>query len=179
MCVCTKSLDVTLTCLIYREELVMSGIARLIALPLTVGVVWVFVLGVAGVSKESGERRHIKLASSNPDLPFSDGVLVGKTLYLAGRIGIDSDTGKPPSSVEKEVRIILDGIKATLKAADMTMNDLVAVEVYCPDMSLYGQFNDVYRTYFDGDDFPARAFLGSGPLILGGRFEVKGIAVKD
>ena len=179
MRVCKEFLDATLTCLIYREEFAMRGIARLIALPLTVGVVWVFVLGVVGVSKESGERRHIKLASSNPDLPFSDGVLVGKTLYLAGRIGIDSDTGKPPSSVEEEVRIILDGLKATLEAADMTMNDLVAVEVYCPDMSLYGQFNDVYRTYFDGDNFPARAFLGSGPLIFGGRFEVKGIAVKD
>jgi 2-iminobutanoate/2-iminopropanoate deaminase len=35
----------------------------------------------------------------------------------------------------------------------------------------------VYRTYF-GKDFPARAFVGSGPLLRGGHFEIQGIAVK-
>jgi enamine deaminase RidA (YjgF/YER057c/UK114 family) len=58
------------------------------------------------------------------------------------------------------------------------MDDLVMVEVYCPDLSLYKPFNDVYRTYFK-DHFPARAFLGSGPLLLGGHFEVTGIAVRQ
>ena len=59
----------------------------------------------------------------------------------------------------------------------MTMDDLVYVTVYCPDLSLYGEFNSVYRTYFTGE-FPARAFIGSGPLLFGGHFEVQGIAVK-
>ncbi len=157
----------------------MKRVAQWIALPIAVGVAWVAVLSTVGVSQERSGRRYVKLSGSNPDLPFSDGVLVGDTLYIAGRIGIDPGTGKPPADVEKEVRIVLDGIKATLEAADMTMNDLVAVEVYCPDLSLYGQFNDVYRSYFDGEDFPARAFVGSGPLLRGGRFEVKGIAVKN
>ena len=59
----------------------------------------------------------------------------------------------------------------------MTMDDLVYVTVYCPDLSLYDEFNRVYRTYFTGE-FPARAFVGSGPLLFGGHFEVQGIAVK-
>jgi reactive intermediate/imine deaminase len=124
-----------------------------------------------------GARRHIMLPSRTDSLPFSDGVLVGDTLYLAGRIGIDPQTGKPPEDVEKEIRLLLDGMKATLKEAEMTMDDLVSVQVFCPDLSLYEKFNEIYRTYFS-KNFPARAFIGSGPLLRGGRFEAQGIAVR-
>jgi reactive intermediate/imine deaminase len=124
-----------------------------------------------------GPVRHIVLPSRTDTLPYSDGVLVGNTLYLAGRIGIDPQTGKPPEDVEKEIRLLLDGMKTTLAAADMTMDNLVSVQVFCPDLSLYEKFNEIYRTYFI-KDFPARAFIGSGPLLRGGRFEAQGIAVR-
>jgi len=127
-------------------------------------------------SEQKTERRYIKL---NPEskLPFSNGVLTGNTLYVAGSIGLDPKTGRPAADVEQEARLALDTIRDTLAKADMTMDDLVAVEVHCPDVANYDKFNAVYRTYFT-HDFPARAFLGSGPLLFGARFEVKGIAVK-
>ena len=121
--------------------------------------------------------RHIVLPSRKDTLPYSDAVLVGDTLYLAGRIGIDPETGKPPADVEKEIHLLLDGMKTTLAAANMTMDDLTSVQVFCPDLSLYEKFNEIYRTYFI-KDFPARAFIGSGPLLRGGRFEAQGIAVR-
>jgi 2-iminobutanoate/2-iminopropanoate deaminase len=124
-----------------------------------------------------GPVRHIVLPNRKDTLPYSDGVLVGNTLYLAGRIGIDPETGKPPAELEKEIRLLLDGMKTTLAAADLTMDDLVSVQVFCPDLSLYDKFNEIYRTYFI-KDFPARAFIGSGPLLRGGRFEAQAIAVR-
>jgi 2-iminobutanoate/2-iminopropanoate deaminase len=125
----------------------------------------------------STASRHIMLPNRKDTLPFSDAVLVGDTLYLAGRIGIDPETGKPPAELEKEIRLLLDGMKATLAAASMTMDDLVSVQVFCPDLSLYEKFNEIYRTYFI-KDFPARAFIGSGQLLRGGRFEAQAIAVR-
>ena len=125
----------------------------------------------------AGATRHIVLPGRTDKLPFSDGVLVGDTLYLAGKIGIDPQTGKPPEEVEKEIRLLLDGMKTTLAAANMTMDELVSVQIYCPDLSLYEKFNEIYRTYFS-KNFPARAFIGSGPLLRGGRFEAQGIAVR-
>jgi reactive intermediate/imine deaminase len=122
-------------------------------------------------------RRHVKLATRPVQAPFSDGVLVGDTLYLAGRLGLDPATGRPPADAEQEARLVLDGIKAVLAEAGMSMDDLVTVQVFCPDLSLYDGFNAVYRTYFSGE-FPARAFIGSGPLLRGGRFEVQAIAVR-
>jgi enamine deaminase RidA (YjgF/YER057c/UK114 family) len=124
-----------------------------------------------------GPLRHIVLPTRKDQLPFSDAVLAGNALYLAGRIGVDPQTGKPPEDVEKEIRFLLDGMKVTLAAADMTMDDLVSVQIFCPDLTLYEKFNEIYRTYFT-KDFPARAFIGSGPLLRGGRFEAQGIAVR-
>ncbi len=104
-------------------------------------------------------------------------MLVGDTLYLAGRIGLDPKTGKPPVDAEQEARLLLDGFGAVLAEAGMTTDDLVSVTVYCPDLSLYGKFNGIYRGYFS-KDLPPRAFIGSGPLLFGGRFEMQAIAVK-
>lgn len=121
--------------------------------------------------------RHIVLPNRKDTLPYSDAVRVGDTLYLAGRIGVDPETGKPPPELDKEIRFLLDGMKTTLAAANMTMDDLVSVQVFCPDLSLYEKFNEIYRTYFI-KNFPARAFIGSGPLLRGGRFEAVGIAIR-
>ena len=121
-------------------------------------------------------RRYINLPKP-VQAPFSDGVLLGNTLYIAGHLGFDPKTGKPPEDVEQEARIVLDTTKSILSEAGMTMDDLVFVQVFCPDVSLYAKFNDVYKGYF-GTDYPARAFVGSGPLLRGAHFEMNAIAVK-
>lgn len=113
---------------------------------------------------------------ADPGTPYSGAVRVGNTLYLAGRIGLTADQ-KVPATAEEETRLVMDQIKATLTKAGMTMDDLVSVQIYCSDVSQYDAFNKVYRTYFTRE-FPARAFIGSGPLLFGARFEVVGIAVK-
>ena len=130
-----------------------------------------------GVTPAAQDRKHIMLPTRSDSLPFSDAVLVGNTLHLAGKIGIDPQSGKPPQDVEQEIRLLLEGVKSTLAAADMSMDDLVTVTVFCPDLSLYDKFNEIYRTYFT-EKFPARAFIGSGPLLRGGHFEMQGTAIK-
>jgi len=126
----------------------------------------------------SGEsRRYINLPNRRADLPFSDGVLVGNTLYISGRIGLDPATDAAPASIDAELDLLFEGFQAVLREAGMTMDDLVWVQVYSPDVSLWQQFNAAYVKLFSRE-FPARAFLGSGPLLMNGRFEMLGIAVK-
>lgn len=123
-------------------------------------------------------RKVIKLGGAPVQAPFSDAILTGNTLYLAGRIGIDPKTGKPPEKIEDEVKLLLDGEKEVLAQAGMTMDDLVYVQVACSDLSLFDKFNGVYRTYFTTKDYPAREFIGAGSLLLGGHFELQAIAVR-
>jgi 2-iminobutanoate/2-iminopropanoate deaminase len=137
-------------------------------------------LAVVWVENTRGASGHkfIDVPGRTDNNPYSNAVLVGDTLYLAGDIGIDPATGAPPPKIEDEVRRVMDSMKTRLEMVGMSMDDLVMVEVHCSDLSLYEQFNDVYRTYFT-DHFPARAFLGSGPLLLDGHFEVTGVAVRQ
>ncbi len=110
-------------------------------------------------------------------LPFSDAVLAGDTLYVAGHIGLDPKTGQAPSDPEHEAKLVMDGVKKTVEAAGFSMDDMVTVQVFCTDLKFYETFNSVYKTYFHGN-FPARAFIGAATLLRGGRYEVMGIAVK-
>jgi len=144
------------------------------------------VLSAGGILMASGTssqvtiqptRKVIKL-DANSALPFSDAILSGNTLYLAGRIGLDPKTGKAPEKVEDEVKLLLDGEKEVLEKSGMTMDDLVYVQIACSDLSLYDKFNTVYKSYFTTKDYPAREFIGAGSLLRGGHFELQAIAVK-
>ncbi|HEV2182381.1 MAG TPA: RidA family protein [Candidatus Acidoferrales bacterium] len=125
----------------------------------------------------SAKRVYFSAPAGFGPLPFSNGVLVGGTFYMSGHLGLDPATKKIPANVEQEIRFMLDGFRGTLSRAALAMEDLVFVQVFCPDVSLFDQFNSVYRTYFP-QDFPARAFIGSGPLLFGAHFEIQGIAAK-
>lgn len=124
----------------------------------------------------AAKRVHFSPPAGFGPLPFSNGVLVGDTFYMSGHLGMDPATKKIPADVGQEIRFMLDSFRRTLSRAALAMEDLVFVQVFCSDVSLFDQFNSVYRAYFSRD-FPARAFIGSGPLLFGAHFEIQGIAV--
>ena len=125
----------------------------------------------------SQTRRTINLPGRRSNLPFSDAVFAGDTLYISGRIGIDPATGVVPPEVDRELEFLFAGFSAVLAQAGMTWNDLAWVQVFSTDLTLWDRFNAEYVKHFRGD-FPARAYLGSAPLLLNGRFEMMGIAAK-
>ena len=130
-------------------------------------------------SAKAGEgTTYFKSEVAGQDLPFSDAALVGNTLYISGKGGVIPGTRMVPEDPKEEARLMMEDLKTTLERVDMSMNDLVYVTVYCTDLDLYPDFNSVYRKYFS-KDFPPRAFVGSGPLLFGLRFEMQGIAVKN
>jgi 2-iminobutanoate/2-iminopropanoate deaminase len=108
--------------------------------------------------------------------PYSASVLANGTLYLAGTIGRNAD-GSIPDTAQAEATNVLNNVKGQLEAAGMTMDDLVTIQVFASNPADYDAFNRVYRTYFTRE-FPARAFVGAGPLLNSARFELQGIAVK-
>ena len=113
----------------------------------------------------------------SPPLPFSDAVLSGDTLYVAGHLGLDPHTGNAPTHPTAEARLVMDAVRRTVESAGLTLGDLVSVTVYCTDLQLYDTFNSIYRTYFHGH-YPARAFIGSDQLLRGAHFEVQGVATR-
>lgn len=132
-------------------------------------------VALATACSASGAREHRNLAGRTDQLPFSHVVRAGETYYVAGTLGLDA-SGKPPADAGEEARLMMDDFRAKLALVGLTADDLVSVTVFCSDLTLYDAFNRVYATYFEGPA-PARAFIGSGPLLRGCRFEVQGVAV--
>lgn len=95
--------------------------------------------------------------------PFSPGIMVDGTLYVAGQIGRDLKSGDVPSDFEQEVKTCLDNIGIILKAAGMTFDDAVSVQVYLTDIGQFAKMNGVYTTYFK-DPRPARTTVGVAKL---------------
>jgi len=133
-----------------------------------------FVIGVSWVvsTTAQGGRQYFnaRTAKDATAPPFSGAVTVGNTTYLSGVLGI-GDTADLAATAA------LNNIQTSLKAAGLTMDDLVSVQVFTPDVANYDAFNKAYRAMFKAE-FPARAFLGSGALLQGAKFEIMGIAVK-
>ena len=126
---------------------------------------------------QAGRRYVYSKDPSATGLPFSEAVVAGDTLYVAGHIGVDPKTGQAPGDVDQELKLLFDGFRADMADANYQMDDLVNVRVYCTDLNLYGKFNTAYRTQF-GKDVPARSFIGVASLLRNGHFEMEGIAVK-
>jgi 2-iminobutanoate/2-iminopropanoate deaminase len=143
------------------------------------------VLGVTGAISVRGalsqgdmqqKRRAINLPDRSPQAPFSNAILTGDTLYIAGNIGLDK-TGKAPEKIDDEIKNLLEAYKTLLAQAGFTMDDLVYVQISCTDLSYYDKFNAAYKTYFT-KDLPARQFVGVASLLRGGHFEMQAIAVR-
>jgi len=115
--------------------------------------------------------------SGNKSLPFSDGILAGNTLYVAGQEGTD-DLGKlVPGGITAETRTALDNIQKVIKAAGFDLKDIVSVTVYLADVKEFGDMNKVYREFMP-DPKPARATIQAAGLVNNARIEVSAIAVK-
>ena len=129
-------------------------------------------------STKKSKRQYINGPGHDPKWPFSDGVLVGNTLYISGKIGFDPKVRQAPADIDQEIQLMLGHFEDTLRQAGMTMDDLVWVQVFCTNLSLFDRFNTASRAKFKGE-LPARAFIGTDKILLGGHFEIMGTAVKE
>ena len=109
--------------------------------------------------------------------PFSEAVRAGDTLYLSGMVGVKPGTTElVPGGIEAESHRTMENIRMTLEAHGASLGDVVKCTVMLADISEWGTFNQIYKSYFE-DRYPARSALGANGLALGARIEVECIAV--
>jgi 2-iminobutanoate/2-iminopropanoate deaminase len=143
-----------------------------------VGLLFMLVAFGTAARTASAQRQFINPPGMHlPGLPFSDAVLAGDTLYLAGNIGSDPKTGKIPDDFSEETRQALKNLGAVLKTAGFDYKDVVKVNVFLTDMGRFNDWNKVYQEFFAAD-FPARTTVGVTGLALGAKLEVEMIAVR-
>jgi 2-iminobutanoate/2-iminopropanoate deaminase len=103
----------------------------------------------------------------SPNLPFSPGILIDGTLYISGQVGRDLKTGTISEDFEAEVKKCLENTGIILKAAGMSYDDVVAVQVYLTDVTLFPRMNAVYSSVFK-EPRPTRTTVGVAKLAAAG-----------
>ena len=134
-------------------------------------------VGVAGQRSYGQERKVVNLSPARV-LPFSDGIVAGNTLYIAGQEGTD-DSGKlAAGGIGPETTATLDNIQKVLKVAGFELKDVVSVTVYLADIHEFPDMNKVYKSVMP-DPKPARATIQAAALVNNARVEISAIAVKQ
>lgn len=122
------------------------------------------------------EHRVVKLPGT-ANLPFSDGVIAGDTLYIAGQEGIDATGKLVPGGIGAESKAALARIDDIVRAAGFDLKDVVSVTVFLADIHDFPEMNVAYKTVMP-DPKPARATVQVAGLVNNARIEISAIAVK-
>ena len=111
--------------------------------------------------------------------PYSQAVMHGDTLYCSGQIALDPKTGElVTGDLETETRLVFSNLKAVLKAADMTFENVVKCSVFLSSMESFGAINKIYAEYFDEATAPARETVEVANLPKYVNVEISAIAIK-
>ena len=115
-------------------------------------------------------------APASTEVFNSPGIDAGDYVYLSGQ-GPRRLDGSTPEKFSDQVRQSRENAKKVIQAARLTMDHLVYLQVYLPDMDHYAELNAVFAEYFPKDP-PARGILGVARLPEGS-VQITGVAVRD
>lgn len=122
---------------------------------------------------------------STPDAPaaigpYSQAVVAGGFVHCSGQIALDPKTGDlVAGDVQVQARRALDNLGAVLAAAGSSFARVVKCTVYLQDMGDFAALNEVYGTYFTGEEPPARACVAAAGLPRGVDVEIDCVALVD
>jgi len=109
--------------------------------------------------------------------PYSQAIMVGGFLFLSGQIGLDPHTGKLKEGFKEQAQQIFKNIEAILETAGVGKEGIVRMVVYLKDLSLFGEFNQLYEEFFrDVKVKPVRTTVEVSHLPLGALIEVEATA---
>ena len=138
----------------------------------------VFAVAFMLLSSVAAYAQQKRVIPGPKGFPYSDGIVVGNTLYIAGQQGRDENDKLKAGGIGPETQAALEDLAKVVKAAGFELKDVVAVTVYLADIREFDDMNKVYRNFMP-DPKPTRATVQVGGLVDNARIEISAIAVKQ
>ena len=113
------------------------------------------------------------LGGVKPLFPYNPCMTVGDDIWVAGQIGIDGG-----NSIREQTNRALNKIDNLLAEAESGKEDLVMITVLLENMADFGDFNEVYASWLEGNILPARAAFAVKELPAGAKVEIIARAVR-
>jgi 2-iminobutanoate/2-iminopropanoate deaminase len=122
--------------------------------------------------------REIVYAERAPDAvgPYSHAVKSCGLLFCSGQIPLHAATGElVGDTAAEQARRCLQNLQAVCEAAGATLHRAVRVTVYMTDLGEFAAVNEVYGSFFEGDEPPARVAVGVLALPRGAQVEIDAV----
>src|SRR5258705_12655294 len=130
------------------------------------------------IEEERVRKAIVTEKAPKPVGPYSQGVIEGDFIFVAGQGPINPLTGKLElGDARSETKRVFENMQAILQAAGSSLADVVKCNVYLRDINDFAAMNEVYATFFTAP-FPARTTIKAGALPGGIAVEIEGIAKK-
>jgi 2-iminobutanoate/2-iminopropanoate deaminase len=133
--------------------------------------------GISVASSSWAQQKRAITVGESKGLPFSDGIVAGNTLYIAGTEGTDENNQLKAGGIGPETQAALGNIQKVVKQAGFELGDIVSVTVYLADIKDFPEMNKVYKSVMP-DPKPTRATVQVAGLVNNARIEISAIAVK-
>jgi len=131
-------------------------------------------LAVLGAGSALAQNKAIGFKDG---MPFSEGYIAGKTLYVAGQQGPDEHGSVTGTDITLQTTNTIAAVKKVVEEAGFKMSDIVAVTLYVTSLEDVPKMNEVYIKLMPNPK-PARATVQVAGLIGGAKIEMSAIAVK-
>jgi len=130
-------------------------------------------LAAVSAQEERPVKRFITADGERPTGLFAPGVMVGDTVYIAGK-----GDYRPDADLDEKVNNCMNEIRKTLQMAGLDLEHVVKAFVYLEDHEAYEEFNRHYAAFFP-EAPPARTTLGVSEVPGPSRLEITCIAYAD
>ena len=110
--------------------------------------------------------------------PYNQSIKINDTLYISGQIPLMPKTMELVSgNIEEETHQVMKNLESIIKKAKMSFKNVVKSTIYLDNMKNFSKVNNVYGSYFEKGDEPARETVAVRSLPKGVRIEISMIAV--
>lgn len=110
--------------------------------------------------------------------PYSQAIESNGLLFVSGQLPVDPKTGEfVEGGIKEQTLQVFKNIKAILKEANLTMDNVVKSTVLLADMDSFAAMNEVYAAQFTGI-FPARSAFAVKTLPKNADIEIEVIAAR-
>jgi 2-iminobutanoate/2-iminopropanoate deaminase len=110
--------------------------------------------------------------------PYNQAIKTGNLLFVSGQVALKPGTNDMANAdIVEETHQVLENLKAILSEAGMNFSNIVKTTIFLSDMDLFGQVNEIYAKYFEGN-FPARETVAVKGLPKNANVEISVVAAE-
>jgi len=110
--------------------------------------------------------------------PYNQAVMAGNMFFTSGQIAINSKSGELViNNVKDETKQVMENLKAVLNTANLDFTNVVKTSIFITSMNDFNDINDVYGSYFENGQEPARETVEVAKLPAGVNVEISMIAI--